>query len=106
MLRAGNSDYPYQLYQRAGVDMATPAPYRALVARMNRIMDEIEACSRRRPGTSAASAVAATTVRQHQVRGVIAQLAWPRAAIEIGCSMRVVWLAAIFALTCWTMTEW
>jgi len=43
MLRAGNSDYPYQLYQRAGVDMATPAPYRALVARMNRIMDEIEA---------------------------------------------------------------
>ena len=43
MLRAGNSDYAYELYKRAGVDMATPAPYRALVARMNRIMDEIEA---------------------------------------------------------------
>ena len=43
MLRAGGSDYPYELYQRAGIDMATPAPYRALVARMNRIMDEIEA---------------------------------------------------------------
>lgn len=43
MLKAGGSDYPYTLYKRAGIDMATPAPYRALVARMNRIMDEIEA---------------------------------------------------------------
>jgi oligoendopeptidase F len=43
MLRAGASDYPYELYKRAGIDMATPAPYRALVARMNRIMDQIEA---------------------------------------------------------------
>jgi oligoendopeptidase F len=43
MLRAGGSDYPYQIYQRAGIDMATPAPYQALVARMNRIMDQIEA---------------------------------------------------------------
>ena len=43
MLRAGGSDYPYQIYQRAGIDMATPAPYRALIARMNRIMDQIEA---------------------------------------------------------------
>jgi oligoendopeptidase F len=43
MLSAGGSDYPYQLLKRAGVDLATPAPYRALVARMNRIMDQIEA---------------------------------------------------------------
>ncbi|MGY9105236.1 MAG: M3 family metallopeptidase, partial [Alphaproteobacteria bacterium] len=43
MLRAGGSDYPYEIYARAGIDMATPAPYRALVARMNRIMDEMEA---------------------------------------------------------------
>jgi oligoendopeptidase F len=43
MLRAGGSDYPYELYKRAGIDMATPAPYQALIARMNRIMDEIEA---------------------------------------------------------------
>jgi oligoendopeptidase F len=43
MLRAGGSDYPYEIYTRAGIDMAAPAPYRALVARMNRIMDEIEA---------------------------------------------------------------
>ena len=43
ILRAGGSDYPYELYKRAGIDMASPAPYRALIARMNRIMDEIEA---------------------------------------------------------------
>jgi len=42
MLRAGGSDYPYELYKRAGIDMAGPAPYRALIARMDRIMDEIE----------------------------------------------------------------
>jgi oligoendopeptidase F len=42
MLRAGGSDYPYEIYKRAGIDMASPAPYQALVARMNRIMDEIE----------------------------------------------------------------
>jgi oligoendopeptidase F len=46
MLRAGGSDYPYDLYRRAGIDMASPAPYRALIARMNRIMDEIEAVKR------------------------------------------------------------
>lgn len=43
LLRAGGSDYPYELYKRAGIDMATPAPYEALIARMNRIMDDIEA---------------------------------------------------------------
>lgn len=43
MLQAGGSDYPYELYKRAGVDMATPKPYRALAARMNRLLDEIEA---------------------------------------------------------------
>ena len=43
MLRAGASDYPYELYKKAGIDMATPAPYRALVARMNRLMDQTEA---------------------------------------------------------------
>ena len=43
LLKAGASDYPYELVKKAGVDLATPAPYEALVARMNRIMDEIEA---------------------------------------------------------------
>ena len=46
MLRAGGSDYPYDVYKRAGIDMATPAPYRALIARMDRIMDEIDAVRR------------------------------------------------------------
>src|SRR6202040_2547435 len=40
MLKAGGSDYAYELYRRAGIDMATAAPYQALVARMNRVMDE------------------------------------------------------------------
>jgi oligoendopeptidase F len=48
LLAAGGSDYPYDLVKRAGVDLATPAPYQALVARMNRIMDEIEAILARR----------------------------------------------------------
>jgi oligoendopeptidase F len=43
MLKAGGSDYPYALVKKAGVDLATPAPYQALVARMNAIMDEMEA---------------------------------------------------------------
>jgi oligoendopeptidase F len=43
LLEAGGSDYPYDLVKRAGVDLATAAPYQALVARMNRIMDQIEA---------------------------------------------------------------
>jgi oligoendopeptidase F len=45
-LRAGGSDYPYELYRTAGIDMATPAPDQALAARMNRLMDEIEALER------------------------------------------------------------
>jgi oligoendopeptidase F len=43
LLRAGGSDYPYELVKAAGVDLASPAPYQALAARMNTIMDEIEA---------------------------------------------------------------
>jgi len=43
LLRAGGSDYPYNLLRNAGVDMATPAPYQAVVRSMNAIMDEMEA---------------------------------------------------------------
>jgi oligoendopeptidase F len=43
MLKAGGSDYPYSLYKKAGLDMASPAPYQALLARMNRTMDQIDA---------------------------------------------------------------
>ena len=42
LLRAGGSDYPYELLKSAGVDMATPDPYRALVRRMNDVMDQME----------------------------------------------------------------
>ena len=48
LLKAGGSDYPYELVKTAGVDLAMPAPYQALVARMNAIMDEIEAILARR----------------------------------------------------------
>lgn len=34
--------------KKAGVDLASPAPYRSIVARMDRIMDEIEAIQARR----------------------------------------------------------
>ena len=42
LLRAGGSDYPYALLSNAGVDLAKPGPYRAAVAKMNAIMDEME----------------------------------------------------------------
>lgn len=42
LLRAGGSDYPYQLLLDAGVDMAKPEPYRAVIKKMNEIMDELE----------------------------------------------------------------
>ena len=48
ILRAGGSRYPYELVKEAGVDLATPAPYQAIVARMNRIMDQIEVIEARR----------------------------------------------------------
>jgi oligoendopeptidase F len=48
LLKAGGSRYPYELLRDAGVDLATPAPYRALVARMNWAMDEIEKLVARR----------------------------------------------------------
>ncbi len=52
LLRSGGSDYPYELVKQAGVDLATPAPYQSIAARMNRIMDEIEAIQARRAANS------------------------------------------------------
>lgn len=43
LLKAGGSDYPYELYKQAGIDMAQAAPYEALMARMNRLIDAFEA---------------------------------------------------------------
>jgi oligoendopeptidase F len=48
MLKAGGSDYPYDLYKKAGMDMASPAPYKALIARMNRLMDQIDAVEKQK----------------------------------------------------------
>jgi oligoendopeptidase F len=42
LISSGGSKYPYDLVKEAGVDLATPAPYEALVRRMNGIMDRIE----------------------------------------------------------------
>jgi oligoendopeptidase F len=43
MLKSGGSNDPYLVVKKAGLDMATPAPYRALVARMARLTDELDA---------------------------------------------------------------
>ncbi|HUF72658.1 MAG TPA: oligoendopeptidase F [Gammaproteobacteria bacterium] len=50
LLRAGGSDYPYNLLVDAGVDLATPGPYRAVVDRMNAIMDEMESLLAQKEG--------------------------------------------------------
>jgi oligoendopeptidase F len=42
LLKSGSSDYPVALLERAGVDMRTSAPFKAAMAEMNRIMDEMD----------------------------------------------------------------
>ena len=49
VLSAGGSRYAYELLQDYGIDLATDAPYDALIARMDRIMDEIEVILNRSP---------------------------------------------------------
>ena len=56
MLEAGGSAHPYDLKLATGLDMASPAPYRAVEARMNRIMDEIEEILDRRDSGQSAPA--------------------------------------------------
>jgi oligoendopeptidase F len=43
VLKAGGSGYPVDLLKRAGLDMTTPAPYQALVAKLARTLDQMEA---------------------------------------------------------------
>ena len=43
VLKAGGSDYPVDILKRAGLDMASPAPYQALVADMKSVLDQAEA---------------------------------------------------------------
>ena len=42
VLSAGGSRYAYELLQEHGIDLASDAPYDALIARMDRVMNEIE----------------------------------------------------------------
>lgn len=42
LLKAGGSDYPNELLTKAGVDLTSPEPYRAVIRKMNAIMDEME----------------------------------------------------------------
>lgn len=42
VLRSGGSRHPVPLLKEAGLDMNSPAPYRALLAQMNALMDEME----------------------------------------------------------------
>ncbi|MGK2914482.1 MAG: oligoendopeptidase F [Porticoccaceae bacterium] len=42
ILKAGGSDYPYDILKRAGADMAKPEVYEAVIRRAEDIMDEIE----------------------------------------------------------------
>ena len=52
LLRAGGSDYPHRLLTAAGVDLASPDAYRAIVAKMNDVMDEMEALLEERERTA------------------------------------------------------
>lgn len=42
VLRAGGSDYPYDILKKAGVDMASPEVYAAVIRRFEQVMDKIE----------------------------------------------------------------
>jgi oligoendopeptidase F len=41
-LRAGGSDYPIDVLKKAGVDMTSPEPYRAMLGKFSRTLDEME----------------------------------------------------------------
>ncbi len=43
VLRAGGSDYPVDILKKARVDMTSPAPYRALIDKFAKTLDQIEA---------------------------------------------------------------
>ena len=43
VLKAGGSDYPVDILKRAGLDMTTPAPYRAVVQLLKETLDQAEA---------------------------------------------------------------
>jgi oligoendopeptidase F len=46
VLRSGGSTPPHELLLKTGLDLTSPAPYAALVTRMNALLDEVEALVR------------------------------------------------------------
>lgn len=42
VLRAGGSDYGYNILIKAGLDMASPAPYRTIIASFSKVLDQAE----------------------------------------------------------------
>jgi oligoendopeptidase F len=42
MLKAGGSDYPVALLKTCGIDLTSPLPYRAILAKFSKAMDEME----------------------------------------------------------------
>ncbi len=50
LLSSGGSDYPMALLKKAGIDMASAAPFELTMKRMNRIMEEIEKIVKNRKG--------------------------------------------------------
>jgi oligoendopeptidase F len=43
VLKAGGSDYPVDILKRAGLDMTSPTPYRAIIAKFAATLDRVEA---------------------------------------------------------------
>ena len=43
VLRAGGSDYGYELLKKGGLDMATAEPYRLIVDSFSKVLDQAEA---------------------------------------------------------------
>jgi oligoendopeptidase F len=43
MLRAGGSDYGYNILKLGGLDMATAEPYQLIVASFSKVLDQAEA---------------------------------------------------------------
>ncbi len=41
-LKSGSSDYPIEVLKKAGVDMTSPEPILAVIAKMNKLLDEME----------------------------------------------------------------
>jgi oligoendopeptidase F len=42
VLKAGGSDFPYEVLKRAGLDMASPAPYQAIIQTFRETLDQCE----------------------------------------------------------------